>query len=91
MTADVVFAFAPLFRYSAINEIGIKKVLVKSQVNFKLKRSRLSSEDWFLCRHDVQVHTAASVWESKNGGEGGKTIHHPSYLQGFVPTGFFSL
>ncbi len=31
---------------------------------FKPKRSGLSSQDWFPCRDDAPVHTAASVHES---------------------------
>ncbi len=32
--------------------------------NFRLKRSRLSSQDWFLFRDEVLVHSAISVQES---------------------------
>jgi hypothetical protein len=52
-----------------------KKALAKFPGIFKLKRSELLSQDWFLYWDGIPVHTTASTGSSI-GGRGNNTIRH---------------
>jgi hypothetical protein len=64
----------------------MKKAQATSLAVFKLRRSGLSSQDWFLMQH---VHTSASVQESL-AAKWLKTTPPPTLFAGYHPIRCFS-
>jgi hypothetical protein len=73
----------------AVNAVNAKKALVEFLVLFKLKRSIMSSQDWFLCWGD-QPTPNLLLCPGVSAGKSIKMIPYPAYLPVLHQQTFFS-